>query len=82
MDRSKNVTILVLFTPKKPYIIKVFDLHSQVQVQCAKAVACERGDNYVAVKFLKLGVGNVMIRDKKVYGSESWNFEFVIVETN
>lgn len=42
-DRSKNVTIYALFTPKKPYIIKVYDLHSQIHVQCTKAVSCERG---------------------------------------
>lgn len=73
-DLSKNISILTLFTPKKPYIINVYDLHSQVYVQCSKAVSCERGSNYLAVKLLKLGVGYVTIRDKKVYGSESWNF--------
>jgi hypothetical protein len=81
-DRSKNVSILALFTPKKPYIINVFYLHSQVQVHCSKAVACERGDNYVAVRYLKLGVGYVTIQDKKIYGSAIWNFEFTIVESD
>ena len=42
-DRSKNMTIYTLFTPKKPYIIKINDLHSQIHVQCTKAVSCERG---------------------------------------
>ena len=39
-DGSKNITIYTLFTPKKPYIIKVHDLHSQIQVYCSKAVSC------------------------------------------
>lgn len=34
----------------------------------------------MAVKLLKIGTGNVVIRDKKIYGCEAWNFEFIIVE--
>lgn len=31
------------------------------------------------MKLLKIGTGNVMIKDKKIYGSEIWNIEFIIV---
>lgn len=69
-----------MYTPKKPYIINIKDFHSQVYVQCTKAVSCEKGENYLAVKLLKIGTGHVVIRDKKIYGCEAWNFEFIIVE--
>jgi hypothetical protein len=68
-SKEKNLTILALYTPKKPYIITVRDMHSQVFIQCTKAVSCEKGENSIAVKLLKLGTGNVIIRDKKIYGS-------------
>jgi hypothetical protein len=42
-DKQKNVTIIALYTPKKPYIINIKDFHSQVYVQCTKAVSCEKG---------------------------------------
>lgn len=61
-------SIMVLFT-KKPFILNIKDLHSQVYIQCQKAVSCERGENYVAVKLLKVGNGSVVIKDKKIYES-------------
>lgn len=36
----------------------------------------------MAVKLLRLGVGYVTIRDKKIYASDTWHFEFIIVETD
>lgn len=31
---------------------------------------------------MRLGVGHVTIRDKKIYANETWHFEFVIVEAD
>ena len=68
------MTIVALFTPKKPYVLYAKQIYSQLQIQCSDAVACEKGQNYIAVKLLRIGRGSVHIKDKKIYGSEDWHF--------
>jgi hypothetical protein len=40
---KKHMTILTLFTPKKPYVLYAKQIYPQLQIQCSDAVACEKG---------------------------------------
>jgi hypothetical protein len=37
---KKQVTIVALFTPQKPYILHAKNIYSQLQIQCSDAVSC------------------------------------------
>lgn len=80
LSESRNYSIITLYTPKRPYILNTMNASPLLGVTCSQAVSCERGDNSVIVKLLRLGTGEVVLRDKRLYGKSEWRFEFQIVD--
>lgn len=78
----KRVQIVTLFTPKKPYQLSLNNVSPLLQLKCNESVSCDRSENRLSVNLLNIGRGWVTLRDKRVYGSTEWVFEFVIVEAD
>ena len=70
----------MLFTPNEPYLLTLVNASPSLSLKCVEAVSCERRDNTIYVKLLRVGQGQVVIKNRRVYGSTEWTFDFIIVE--
>ena len=79
VNMKKFVRNIVLFNPNTPYLLEPINASPLLLVRCTEAVSCERHEGVIHVNLLRVGTGRVVVRDRRVYGSAEWTFEFVIV---